>query len=211
MKILVVGASQGTGAQVVLRALEKGHEVTAFSRSPQKLTVQHERLTRLPGDFHNAAQVDAAVKGQDAVIMTASVGKLSQFKEQPDFFSRGSTLVVESMKRHGVKRLCVLSALGVGESRKLLPWPARVLLVGLILKAAFEDHAREEALLRQSGLEWVVARPGRLTDGPARHAYQKTAELKPLPSAISRADVADFLVAACEDATWVHKAVHLGG
>jgi uncharacterized protein YbjT (DUF2867 family) len=110
-----------------------------------------------------------------------------------------------------VKRLSVLSALGTGESRPLLNPIVRWLAVDLILKIAFEDHARQEELVRASGLEWVVARPGRLTNGPARHRYVKTTALEPVPSSISRADVADFLVTACEVPKWVGHAVQIGG
>ena len=66
-------------------------------------------------------------------------------------------------------------------------------------------------MTRESGLEYVIARPTRLTDGPAKGQYTKTAELVKVPSAISRADVADFLVESCDSQTFLNKAVQLGG
>src|ERR1700712_4343933 len=119
MKILVVGASKGTGALTVKAALERGHEVTAFARSPENLQLTHEKLTRLKGDFHDRASVDAAVRGHATVIVTASSTTLKGFKQDPTFFSRGTGYVIDAMKTHGVERLVVLTALGVGESRKL--------------------------------------------------------------------------------------------
>jgi len=211
LRLLVVGASQGTGALTVSAALARGHQVTAFSRSPQKLTIEHAALTRRAGSFHDAAAVDAAVVGHDAVIVTASATSLAGFKENPTYFSAGTALVVEAMKRHGVPRLVVLSALGTGESRALSGWFIRTLLVDGILKLPFQDHERQEALTRASGLEWVIARPGRLTDGPARGRYVKSPEITPVPGAISRADVADFLVTAADSDAWVGKAVQIGG
>jgi hypothetical protein len=62
-----------------------------------------------------------------------------------------------------------------------------------------------------SGLDWVIARPGRLTNGPAQHRYIKTAAIEAVPSSISRADVADFLVQAVESEMWFGKAVQIGG
>lgn len=211
MNILVIGASQGTGALAVRTALDKGHRVTAFARSPQKLALEHPQLKKLTGDFHQAASVDAAVPGHDAVIVTASATRLRTFKENPRYFSQGTGLVIDAMKKAGVKRLVVLSALGVGESRPLLNPIVRALTVGFLLKVPFEDHERQEAQVRASGLDWVVARPGRLTDGAARRRYVKKTAIESVPGAISRADVADFLVEACEVPTWVGEAVQLGG
>ena len=209
--VLVVGASKGTGALAVKAALARGHAVTAFARSPQKLGVTHPSLTLAQGDFFDLEAVAAAVKGHDAVIVTASVSKLSDFKANPAYFSAGTRNVIEGMKRHGVKRLVILSALGTGESRALLPWVMQKLVVDGLLKRAFADHERQEQLVRESGLEFVIARPGRLTDGPATHRSVKTAQVERVPSAISRADVADFLVEACVSADFVNQSVQLGG
>jgi nucleoside-diphosphate-sugar epimerase len=109
MNILVVGASQGTGALAVRAALDKGHQVTAFARSPQKLALEHPQLRRLVGNFHDAASVEAAVREHDAVIVTASATGLRAFKDNPRYFSQGTGYVIEAMKKAGVKRLAVLS------------------------------------------------------------------------------------------------------
>lgn len=211
MKIVVLGASQGTGALAVRAALDRGHQVTAFARSPEKLALAHASLTRLKGDFHDRASVEGAVQGHDAVIITASATKLSAFKEQPRYFSLGTGFAIDAMKKHGVRRLVVLSALGTGESRPLVPFPIRTIMIDWILKGAFADHVTQEAITRESGLDWVVARPGRLTDGPARGRYVAKTTIERVPAAISRADVADFLVKACEVDTWLGHAVQIGG
>jgi uncharacterized protein YbjT (DUF2867 family) len=210
MRILVVGASQGTGALAVRAALDKGHDVTAFARSPQKLALENPRLEKTAGDFHKSESVEAAVPGHDAVIVTASATTLKAFKENPNYFSQGTGYVIEAMKRAGVKRLVVLSALGVAETRSLLNPLVRV-IADRVIGTAMIDHARQEAQVKESGLDWVIARPGRLTNGPAKHTYVKTAAIERVPSSLSRADLADFLVESCVDPTWVGKAVQLGG
>ena len=110
-----------------------------------------------------------------------------------------------------MRRLVVLSALGVGDSRPLLPWVARKLMVDMLLKLPFADHEVQERQVRESGLEWTLARPSRLTNGPARHRYAKKAALERVPSSISRADVAHFMVDACERDDWLRQAIQLGG
>jgi uncharacterized protein YbjT (DUF2867 family) len=211
MRILVVGASQGTGALCVKAALAKGYSVGAFSRTPAKLDITHAALTKIAGDFHDAASVNKAVAGHDAVIISASPTKLSAIKDTPDYFSRGTKYCVDAMKEHGVKRLVVLTAHGVGDSESVASWFQRKLLIHGLLKGFFRDHDVQERITQESGLDFVIARPTRLTNGSAKGKYVRTAELISVPSSISRADVADFMVDACESTTWVGKAVQLGG
>lgn len=211
MRILVVGASQGTGALVVAEALQRGHEVTAFARHPERLVVADPRLTLRPGDFHDQAAVAGAVAGHDAVIITASATSLRGFKENPNYFSQGTGYVIAAMQAHKVPRLVVLSALGAGESRALANFFVDKVVISWLLKEPFADHERQEKLVRQSELAWVIARPTRLTHGPARKRYIKQTAIVPVPMSISRADVADFLVEAATTDRWLQQAVQLGG
>lgn len=211
MKILVLGASQGTGALCVKAALAKGHSVGAFSRTPSKLGLSHPALTLIPGDFHDAESVRKAVEGHDAVIITASPSSLGAIKEKPDFFSRGTQYCIAAMKQLGVKRLVVLTAHGVGDSQPAASWFQRTFLIGALLKGFFRDHDVQERLVRESGLDFVIARPTRLTNGPAKGKYLRSVEVRPMPGSIARADLAEFLVEACESSTFVGQVVHLGG
>jgi putative NADH-flavin reductase len=68
MKLLVVGATGGTGSRLVEQALQQGHVVTAFARDPAKLRLRHGNLRVVTGDVLDRAAVDAAVDGQDAVL-----------------------------------------------------------------------------------------------------------------------------------------------
>lgn len=212
MKILVLGASHGTGALCVKAALAKGHSVTAFSRTPAKLDLTHTALTKFAGDFHDAALVRSAMAGHDAVIICASPSSLGTIKVIPDYFSRGTKYCIDTMKEHGVKRLVILSAHGVGESLFEANWLQRYVLIGWLLKGFFRDHEVQERLTRESGLEFVIARPMRLTNGKALGKYvRRTTEPVRVPLTISRADVADFLVEACESTALTGKCVQLGG
>lgn len=211
MKILVLGASQGTGALCVRAALAKGHAVSAFARTPSKLDLTHAHLTKVKGDFHDAASVRAAVKDHDAVVICVSSTTLKGFKGKPDYFSSGTKHCIDAMKEHGVQRLVVLSAHGVGDSYAAASWFQRTFLIGWLIKYAFRDHEVQERMTRDSELDFVIARPTRLTNGKAQGKYTRTTELVSVPSTISRADIAAFLVESCESPAFVGKAVQLGG
>ena len=83
-------------------ALARGHTVTALARTPAKLELTDARLTKVAGDFHDAASMRAAVAGHDAVISCASSTSLSGFKLKPDYFSSGTKRCIDAMKEHGV-------------------------------------------------------------------------------------------------------------
>jgi len=67
-RVLIVGATGGTGRQLVEQALERGHTVTALTRDPSALRVEHPRLTVVRGDVLDYVSVEVAVRGQDAVL-----------------------------------------------------------------------------------------------------------------------------------------------
>lgn len=211
LKILILGASQGTGALCVKAALAQGHTVTAFARTPAKLDLTHARLTKVAGDFHTAASVRAAVPGHDAVIICVSSTSLKGFKEKPDYFSSGTKFCIDAMNEYGVRCLVVLSAHGVGDSYGAASWFQRTFMISWLIKYAFRDHEVQERLVRESGLDFVIARPTRLTNGPATGKYTRVAEPVPVPESISRADLANFLVDSCQSSAFVGKAVEIGG
>lgn len=211
LKILVLGASQGTGALCVKAALAAGYTVTAFARTPAKLDLIDARLTKVAGDFHHAASVRAAVPGHDAVIICVSSTSLKGFKEKPDYFSSGTKFCIDAMQAYGVRRLVVLSAHGVGDSYPAASWFQRTFMIGWLIKYAFRDHEVQERLVRASGLDFIIARPTRLTNGRATGKYTRVAEPVPVPESISRADLANFLVESCSSPAFVGKAVELGG
>lgn len=211
MKILVLGASQGVGALCVGAALAKGHTVTAFARTPSKLDLSYPQLKKVTGNFHNADSVRAAVQGHDAVIICVSSTTIKGFEEKPDYFSQGTEFCIDAMKEYDVKRLVVLSAHGVGNSYPAASWFQRTFIIGMLIKYAFLDHDVQERMVRESGLDFVIARPTRLTNGKAKGNYERRAEPVSVPGTISRADVADFLVESCGSPAFVGKAVEIGG
>jgi putative NADH-flavin reductase len=206
MNVLVFGANGGTGRQLVEQALTQGHHVTAFVRDPARLPLQHPQLRLFQGDVQDAAAVQRAVPGHDAVLsaLGAPAGRKDAVR------SVGTGHILRAMEQAGVPRFICLTTLGMGDSRPALPWLYRYLLVPLLLRYAFADSERQEALIRQSPLQWTIARPGTLTDGPRTGRYQQGfAPTAKLPMRIARADVADFMLGQLTDTRHLRQAVSL--
>ncbi len=124
MKIAVFGATGGTGSEIVKQALERGHVVTAFVRNPDKMMVQNERLTIIKGDIHNGTDVEHGVMEQDAVICALGARDLKKTMIRTE----GTINIIEAMKRDNIKRLFVISSMGVGESWNTLSLVNKVFL-----------------------------------------------------------------------------------
>ena len=101
--------------------------------------------TKIAGDFHDSASVRSAVAGHDAVIICASPSSLGAIKDKPDYFSRGTKHCIAAMKEHGVKRLVILTAYGVGASRPAASWFQRTFLIDRLLQGFYRDHDVQSA------------------------------------------------------------------
>jgi putative NADH-flavin reductase len=192
MKIVVFGATGGTGRELVTQALEKGHHVTALARSPEKLAdFEHPELEVIPGDVLERADVERAVEGQDAVLCAIGTGA-----QRTTLREDGTRIIVGAMQKAGVSRLVCLSSLGVGDSRANLPFFTKHVIVGIFLRHAFADHARQEAVVSKSALNWTIVRPPHLKEGPRTGDYRQgfPPTDRDIRGWISRADVADFML-----------------
>jgi len=193
MKIVVFGATGGTGRQVVMQALEFGHEVTAIVRNPEAVDIRHEQLEVVRGDVLNLSSFSPWIIGKDAVLSALGVNH----RKPTTVYSEGTENIVKAMEGAGVRRLIGLSSAGlvVPADTPLLQRLVIRLVIQPMYKYAYEDMARMEAMVRKSGLDWTVIRPPRLTNGSKTGTY-RTALNKPLLKAqgISRADLADYMM-----------------
>jgi putative NADH-flavin reductase len=187
MKLLVFGATGGTGREIVAQALDQGHVVTAFVRNPAALTTKHERLKLAQGDVLDYPSVEAAVEGQDAVLSALGVRKL----RKNTVLSAGTKNLLRAMGRHGVKRFVCESSLGVGDSRGQLGWVFNLFIIPLFLRNVFRDKEVQEQYVKQSKLDWIIVRPAALTSGPRTGVYRSgfgTTD-RAIRGKIARADV----------------------
>ncbi|MHB1843977.1 MAG: NAD(P)-dependent oxidoreductase [Deltaproteobacteria bacterium] len=205
MKILVIGATGATGQLAIPKLLAAGHEVTAFARRPEAVTTQHERLRVAQGDARDLASLERALAGQAAVFSSFGPRSFKRDDIQELFMKN----LVAAMQKTGVKRLVNLSAWGASDSA-----PEANLLFRLIratlLRAVFDDKERGEAILLGSPLDYVNVRPGRLLNSPARGGVKASLEGKGLRPMMTRADLADFMVAQLTDDRWLRQSPLIG-
>lgn len=205
MKLLVFGATGGTGQAVVSQALEQGHAVTAFVRNPAALAAR-DGLAVVRGELADAAAVEAAVSGHDAVL--SALGSRGGDSAP---VSDGTKVIVKAMSQAGVRRLIYVTSFGVGDSLEQMGWFARNVVAGMMLKNVLAAKELEEQAIMSSGLDWIIARPGSLEDGPRTGAYRCITDPKEKVGRprISRADVADFMLKNLTDTQYVCRAVAL--
>jgi putative NADH-flavin reductase len=192
MNILIIGASQGLGRQLVDQALKARHAVTAMARHVGKIPQPREGLRVVAGDILDPGAVREALAGQEAVCLTIGVGVT--FKPVT-VFSRGTQNVLAAMAAEGLRRLIVVTGIGAGDSKGHGGFLYDRIFKPLLLRTIYEDKDRQEALIRAGAAEWTIVRPGFLTNGPLTGKYRVITDLTGITAGkISRADVAHFML-----------------
>jgi putative NADH-flavin reductase len=192
MKLLVIGATRGIGRRLVEMALNEDHTVTALARNPERQTVSHDRLNVINGDIRDRDAVGRAVENQNAVCITIGINPT---RKPVTVFSEGTKTVIEAMADSAVNHLICITGIGTGDSKNHGGFFYDRIFKPLLLKTIYEDKDRQEVLVRNSNLEWVIVRPGFLTNGPLTGTYRVLLDLKGVRAGkISRADVAHFIL-----------------
>jgi putative NADH-flavin reductase len=198
MRLAIFGATGGTGLELTRQALERGHNVRALVRNPNRMTLMSENLRIVLGNVLDHESVTKTVLGCDAVLDCLGQRNLMR---NTRVVSVGTHLIMAVMKEHGVRRLVVESAFGAGESLTQANFLQR-LVFSTLLWAPFQDKNVMEPEVKSSGLEWTILRPTKLTNaGPAGH--YTTTFMEPALSWVLRADVATAMLRAVEDGLWV--------
>ena len=213
MKVLVFGASGGSGRAAVEQLVALGHEVSAFSR--RGVLDPALPVRTIEGDVMHAADVERAVAGQDAVIVTLGIREnplrvrlLGPARTPLDVRSAGTRNIIAAMRTHGVRKLIVQTSYGVGDTRERLGFIDR-LLFALLLKPQMADTELQEADVVRSGLDWIVVQPVHLTDGPAEAMPCVSTEGDISGRKVSRNSVGRFLAHAVQGSEFVGKSVTL--
>jgi putative NADH-flavin reductase len=192
-KIIVIGAAGGTGIEIVKQALDKGYQVTALVRNPEKFTLVNPNLVVKQGDVMLTGNIDEAMAGQDAVI--SAIGNRST--QPTTLYSEGIRNVLKIMQQNNIRRLICISAGGLDVNPKAVFF-VRLLtkyVLQRILKEPYADLRIMETLVRQSNMKYTIMRPSRLLDKPVTGKYRIAINSNiSKPFSIARADVAHFIV-----------------
>ncbi len=211
MKIVIFGANGPTGRLATAQALAEGHAVTAFTRQPDAFPIRHENLRVTHGDAFDAASVDRAIEGQDAVLSTLGV---PFGRKKITVYSEGTAHILAAMERHGVRRLVSVSSSAADPAvrfhdteggfffEKILK-PMVVFALG---RALYADMWRMEVMLRASDVDWTVIRPSGLFATTEVTDY-RTGEDFINGRFTSRADLADCMLRQLGDERYLRKAV----
>lgn len=200
--LAVFGATGGVGRHLVAQALEAGLAVTALARDPSRVEAR-AGLRVVPGSATDPAAVARALSGADAAVCALGAPALSASKIR----SEGLRVIAAAMEDAGVRRLGVVGIMGAGASRSKLPFFFRRVLFPTYLRRPVREHEAQEAILRETDLDWTVVRPPSLTDGPATgdYAHGDVEDWSTLAIRISRADCAAFLLDALRAGRYVRQ------
>ncbi|HET7453463.1 MAG TPA: NAD(P)-binding oxidoreductase [Thermoanaerobaculia bacterium] len=205
--ILVLGATGGTGRQVLSQGIARGDALTALVRDPARLGADVGPARVVVGDvLDESVDLASAMRGHDAVVSVLGVGK--SFRSN-GLIRRAAPKIVRAMESAGVRRFVMLSAYGVGASMRDVP-PLPRLFISLLLRDVYADKNAGEETIRGSSLDWTIVHAVTLTDGPrtGNSVAAERMQLSGFPR-ISRADVAAFLLTAVENRSFPRQDVLL--
>jgi putative NADH-flavin reductase len=205
--IVIVGASRGIGLELLDQALQRGHRVTALFRSQQGFTRRHERLRTVIGNVIDQEIVNTAVAGQDVVYWTIGI---KPTLKPVTVFSEGTQHLLRAMRDANVRRLICITGIGAGDSRGHGGFFYDLIIHPLLLRTIYEDKDRQEELIRASDTDWIIVRPGFLTNWPLTGHYRIITDITGVTAGkISRADVAHFMLENIVSREYVGKTVLL--
>ena len=212
-EMIVLGAAGGIGRQVVEAALAEGWRVTAVLRTPSKLDLTHPLLNIVKGDVLDAATFQTSLTGASVVVSAIGVAGGLGGDKPTTLYSDGAQRAMEAMGRRGARRVFVISASAV-EVSPVLPVVVRFAakyILQKLLRHMYADLRVMEGRVKESGLDWTIVRPPRLTNKPVTGKYRFAVNgfLRNCLS-ISRADVAHFIVHHARDRGTYQGVVEVG-
>lgn len=204
MKLVVLGATGGTGVELVRQAVERGHSVTALARSPEGLKRFASRITVVQGNLLRSDELARVIAGHDGVV-SGFGPRLPVSKADANLLEQFAIALTEAMKRASVRRVVVVSVAFLFKDSII---PPAYLLGRLLFPGIVGDSGAMERVLENSGLDWTIVRPPELTAKPYTGKYRVLdGHLPRFGFKISRADVADYMLKAVEDPGTIGKVI----
>jgi putative NADH-flavin reductase len=203
-KILVLGATGGTGRLIVEQAVARGHDVAVLVRSAAKAK-DLKGAKIIVGDARDETALRQAVKDRDAVVSALGT-PASPFKEVT-LLSTATRALVKAMEAESVSRLVCITGIGAGDSAGHGGFLFDNVIFPLLLRKVYADKDRQEAIVKKSGLAWTLVRPSILNNKPGRGAIKALEDLSAFHGgSISRQDVAKFVLDQLSADAWLRRA-----
>jgi putative NADH-flavin reductase len=202
MKLAVLGATGGVGLEIVRQAIERGHSVTAFVRSPERLTPFQDRISVNQGNLLNSSELERAIEGHDAVL-SGFGPRVPIAKADANLLRDFAATLTTAMQHARIRRVVVASTAFLFKDSIV---PPAYLFGRLFFPGIVVDACAMERIIAESGLDWTIVRPPQLTDKPYTGKYRvRQGHLPRFGFNISRADVADCFLKTVEDRVSVGK------
>ncbi|MEU9024746.1 NAD(P)-binding oxidoreductase [Actinomadura sp. NPDC048394] len=212
MRLTVFGATGGIGTRLVRLALDEGHDVTAVVREPGRLPAGlRDRAGVVRADVMDPAAIEGAVKGADAVVSAMGPRGLGPTTVCGD----SSRSIIAAMRATGAGRFLMVSMGAISSEPgddPLTRYVAKPLILGRILRHGIADMRVAEAQVRDSGLDWTIVRPPRLTNKEGRGRYRKAVDRSVTGGySITRDDVAKALLDLTGDLASIGHVIAIAG
>ncbi len=206
MRLLLIGATGGTGREIITQGLRRDHEIIAIVRSPEKLADVADQIAVVRGSVFDPAVIGDAVAGCDAVLSTIGAPAGFLGRGATTVYSDTATALTTALPGSGTARLLFCTSAGVEAHDPAEVLPYKLIAKPLFLQRAYDDMSAAERIIQASPLDWTLVRPGRLTDKPGHGSYQVSPRFRtPGGTGIPRADVASFMLDQIADHHWVRK------
>jgi nucleoside-diphosphate-sugar epimerase len=211
MKILLLGATGRTGRHLLQQSLEHGHVVHALVRDKSKIKITHENLIVFEGSPLDKPLLNNAMIGCEAILSTLNISRnndwpWAKLRTLTDFLSSVMKNIIDLAPQHSIQRIIFTSAWGVAETRKDIPGWFRWFIEHSNILYPYEDHARQEELLKQSSLEWTAVRAAGLINAKRIKTIIVSFNNTPRPRlTISRHSLASFMLYVLEKNTYVRE------
>lgn len=154
MKITVVGAHGQVALLLHSVLVSNGHEVRGIIRDKkQSCTVRHAGAEPVVCDIEKEEDVSEAVGVADAVVFAAGAGPGSGIERKKSVDRDGAIKLIEAARRNAISRYVMISAMNAEEPRG-----------DEVFRAYLKAKSEADQALRESGLDFTIIRPGRLTD-----------------------------------------------
>lgn len=209
MRILILGATGRTGKHLLEEALKRGHGVHILVRDVSKIKLSDPKLLIFEGSPADSFALEKAMQGCEAVLSALNISRTSDFpwaglRTPVDFLSSVMKNIVAAASKYGIQRIIFTSAWGAAETRKDIPGWFRWFIEHSNIRYPYEDHARQEDILKETTLQWTAVRPVGLINAKAKKEVVVSFNNQPRPRLlISRSNVAKFMLDALERVLYI--------